>query len=106
MVVFVQRPAPAFTATAVVEGEFKDISLSEFLGQWYASLRARRFVRAVANINFVCQGGSFLLSNVKMIVFFKRRILTIAIVALTGISRSFVQLRFWLSMMRFYNFKR
>jgi len=41
MVVFVQRPAPAFTATAIVEGEFKDISLSEFLGQWYASRRLR-----------------------------------------------------------------
>ncbi|KAG1774567.1 peroxiredoxin [Suillus placidus] len=34
MAVFVQRPAPAFTATAVVEGEFKEISLSEYLGQW------------------------------------------------------------------------
>jgi peroxiredoxin (alkyl hydroperoxide reductase subunit C) len=34
MAVFVQRPAPAFTATTVVEGEFKEISLSEYLGQW------------------------------------------------------------------------
>ncbi|KAG1871763.1 peroxiredoxin [Suillus subalutaceus] len=34
MAVFVQRPAPAFTATAVVEGEFKETSLSEYLGQW------------------------------------------------------------------------
>jgi peroxiredoxin (alkyl hydroperoxide reductase subunit C) len=37
MAVVVQRPAPAFTATAVVEGEFKEVSLSEYLGQWYVS---------------------------------------------------------------------
>lgn len=46
MVAFVQRPAPAFTATAVAEGEFKDISLSEFVGQWYASFTRQTFVRA------------------------------------------------------------
>ncbi|KIJ67445.1 hypothetical protein HYDPIDRAFT_25899 [Hydnomerulius pinastri MD-312] len=34
MVARVQRPAPAFKATAVVEGLFKDISLSDYLGQW------------------------------------------------------------------------
>jgi len=34
MVARVQRPAPAFKATAVVEGMFKDISLSDYLGQW------------------------------------------------------------------------
>lgn len=32
---FVQRPAPDFTATTLYPGgEFKDISLSEFKGQW------------------------------------------------------------------------
>jgi hypothetical protein len=32
---FVQKPAPAFKATTVFPGgEFKDISLSDFLGQW------------------------------------------------------------------------
>lgn len=32
---FVTRPAPEFTATTVFPGgEFKDISLSEYLGQW------------------------------------------------------------------------
>ena len=35
MVALVQRPAPGFKATAVVEGQFKEISLSDFLGQWY-----------------------------------------------------------------------
>ncbi|EIM80687.1 peroxiredoxin [Stereum hirsutum FP-91666 SS1] len=30
----IQHPAPGFTAPAVVEGLFKDISLSEYLGQW------------------------------------------------------------------------
>ncbi|OJT07227.1 Peroxiredoxin 1 [Trametes pubescens] len=34
MVATVQKPAPAFTATAVVDSQFKDISLSDFLGQW------------------------------------------------------------------------
>jgi len=33
---FVTRPAPEFKATTVFPGgEFKDISLSDFLGQWY-----------------------------------------------------------------------
>ncbi|KAI0781666.1 peroxiredoxin [Irpex lacteus] len=34
MVATVQKPAPAFTAAAVVDGIFKDISLSEYLGKW------------------------------------------------------------------------
>ncbi|VUC34027.1 unnamed protein product [Clonostachys rosea] len=36
---FVQRPAPAFKATTVfTAGEFKDISLSDYLGQWVVLL--------------------------------------------------------------------
>lgn len=32
---FVQKPAPAFTATTVFEhGEFKEVSLSDYKGQW------------------------------------------------------------------------
>lgn len=38
MVATVQKPAPAFTATAVVDSQFKDISLSDFLGQWCVAL--------------------------------------------------------------------
>jgi peroxiredoxin (alkyl hydroperoxide reductase subunit C) len=34
MVALVQRPAPDFKADAVVEGTFKEISLSGLLGQW------------------------------------------------------------------------
>ncbi|KZT03042.1 thioredoxin-like protein [Laetiporus sulphureus 93-53] len=34
MVATVQKPAPAFKATAVVDGLFQDISLSDYLGQW------------------------------------------------------------------------
>ncbi|KAI1789852.1 peroxiredoxin [Ganoderma leucocontextum] len=34
MVATVQKPAPAFKATAVVDGLFKDISLADYLGQW------------------------------------------------------------------------
>ncbi|KAG9317890.1 thioredoxin-like protein [Chiua virens] len=34
MVARVQRPAPAFTAPAVVDGLFKDITLADYLGQW------------------------------------------------------------------------
>ena len=33
---FIQRPAPAFKAmTVFAGGEFKEISLSDYLGQWY-----------------------------------------------------------------------
>ncbi|KAI3392976.1 hypothetical protein diail_4925 [Diaporthe ilicicola] len=36
---FVQKPAPAFTATTVLEhGEFKEVSLSDFKGQWVVLL--------------------------------------------------------------------
>ncbi|OCH85185.1 peroxiredoxin [Obba rivulosa] len=38
MVAVVQKPAPAFKATAVVDGLFQDISLSDFLGQWVVLL--------------------------------------------------------------------
>ncbi|KAI6024227.1 thioredoxin-like protein [Pisolithus marmoratus] len=34
MVAVVQKPAPPFKATAVVEGLFKEIALSDFQGQW------------------------------------------------------------------------
>ncbi|KAH9931738.1 peroxiredoxin [Amylocystis lapponica] len=34
MVATVQKPAPAFNATAVFDGIFKDIALSDYLGQW------------------------------------------------------------------------
>ncbi|KAM4055707.1 ahpC/TSA family protein [Hirsutella rhossiliensis] len=36
---FVQRPAPGFTTTAVMPGgEFKEVSLSDYLGQWVVLL--------------------------------------------------------------------
>jgi hypothetical protein len=35
MPALVQRPAPTFTAEAVVEGTFAQVSLQDFLGQWY-----------------------------------------------------------------------
>lgn len=38
MVATVQKPAPAFKATAVVDSQFKDIALSDFLGQWCVAL--------------------------------------------------------------------
>jgi len=34
MPAYVQRPAPAFTTTAVENGQFKQISLSDYLGKW------------------------------------------------------------------------
>lgn len=34
MVATVQKPAPAFKTSAVVEGLFKDIALSDYLGRW------------------------------------------------------------------------
>lgn len=38
MVALVQRPAPTFKATAVVDGQFADISLSDYRGQWVVLL--------------------------------------------------------------------
>ena len=35
MVAIVQKPAPVFKGNAVVDGLFQDISLSDYLGQWY-----------------------------------------------------------------------
>ena len=35
MVALIQRPAPTFKADAVAEGLFLDISLTDYLGQWY-----------------------------------------------------------------------
>ncbi|KAK7439567.1 cTPxI, variant 2 [Stygiomarasmius scandens] len=34
MVALIQRPAPAFKASAVVDGLFQEVSLSDFLGKW------------------------------------------------------------------------
>ncbi|KAF8644215.1 hypothetical protein AX16_008626 [Volvariella volvacea WC 439] len=34
MVATVKQPAPAFTAPAVIEGLFQDVSLSDYLGKW------------------------------------------------------------------------
>ena len=41
MSAFVQRPAPAFKGTAVVDGLFQDIALSDYLGQWYVRIPVR-----------------------------------------------------------------
>ena len=35
MVALIQRPAPTFKAEAVIEGHFLDVSLADYLGQWY-----------------------------------------------------------------------
>ena len=35
MVALIQRPAPTFKAEAVVDGLFHDVSLTDYLGQWY-----------------------------------------------------------------------
>ncbi|KAJ7149568.1 2-cysteine peroxiredoxin [Mycena filopes] len=50
MVALVQRPAPAFKATAVIDGVFEDVSLSDFLGKWCASALPPCFV----DFTFVC----------------------------------------------------
>ena len=31
----IQSPAPAFSVTALVDGAFKQVSLADYLGQWY-----------------------------------------------------------------------
>lgn len=49
MVARVQRPAPSFKATAVVDGTFKDICLSDYLGQWFVVFAAGP--RKIANFS-------------------------------------------------------
>jgi peroxiredoxin (alkyl hydroperoxide reductase subunit C) len=41
----IQKPAPAFTVTALIDGAFKQVSLSDYLGQWY-------FLELFSPINF------------------------------------------------------
>lgn len=38
MTALVQRPAPAFTAPTITDGQFTDISLSDYVGQWYVTV--------------------------------------------------------------------
>ena len=64
MVARVQRPAPAFKATAVVEGMFKDISLADYLGQWWVLFSCSFEVVVSASASIFLQGRSFLLPNV------------------------------------------
>lgn len=62
MPAFVQRPAPAFTATAVVGTVFHEISLSDFHGKWYAVAPLIR--QPISNTTHV-QGRFVLLSDVR-----------------------------------------
>jgi peroxiredoxin len=50
MVALVQRPAPTFKATAVVDGQFTDVSLSDYLGQWFVTMTCMRMVYVAANL--------------------------------------------------------
>ena len=34
----IQNPAPAFTVSAFVDCAFKEVSLSDYIGQWYSIL--------------------------------------------------------------------
>ena len=34
----IQSPAPAFTVTAFADGQLKQVSLSDYIGQWYSIL--------------------------------------------------------------------
>ena len=45
MVALIQRPAPTFKAEAVAESLFIQVSLTDFLGQWYVNnlLLAQQF---------------------------------------------------------------
>ena len=37
MAPLIKRPAPAFEATAVIDGQFREVSNQEFLGKWCAA---------------------------------------------------------------------
>ena len=34
----IQNPAPAFTVSAFIDGAFKEVSLSDYISQWYSKL--------------------------------------------------------------------
>ena len=34
----IQNPAPAFTVSAFIDGAFKQVSLSDYISQWYSIL--------------------------------------------------------------------
>ncbi len=38
-----QNPAPAFTVTAFIDGAFKEVSLVDYIGQWWLSTRPSLF---------------------------------------------------------------
>ena len=52
MVALVQRPAPTFTAASVADGLFQDISLSDYLGQWYEPLTTFRRIALLITDSF------------------------------------------------------
>ena len=62
MVALVQRPAPDFKATAVIKGKYKDISLSDYTGQWYGMLSMNIFFGP--NGRVYPQACHFILSSV------------------------------------------
>jgi len=37
MVALVQRPAPTFKAEAIAEGQFVELNLAEYIGQWFVN---------------------------------------------------------------------
>ena len=56
MVAAVRKSAPAFTATAVIEGLIKDISLSDYIGRWFGAiifLRGKVYVDDLAHFRVV-----------------------------------------------------
>lgn len=67
MSALVQRPAPLFKATAVVGTVFQDISLTDFLGKWYAFV----LLTGEPPPNTIHEQGSFvLLPNVRYLHIF------------------------------------
>ena len=83
MSAFVQRPAPTFTAEAVIEGTFASVSLQDYLGQWYVP-----WLAIMSCLLIGTQGCSPFLSNVGLCLFAS---IATCHKNTTGTSPSFVQ---------------
>ncbi len=47
----IQSPAPTFTVTALVDGAFKQVSLSDYIGQWYTIFHSIPSSFAVSDVS-------------------------------------------------------
>jgi hypothetical protein len=59
----IQSPAPVFSVTALIDGAFKEVSLADYLGQWWLFTR---FPRLAISLTCPSQGDPDVLPSVRM----------------------------------------